>query len=311
MSLTSKENNEKTEKNLDQINPKTDAGNESEEDVPEQIFILSQFLKLHVQTLSAKYDLPIGCSTYTNPEIAHSVRDLLFKARAGLTKSNAFTNELLPFVCQDEEENENDKQDQTSKKVEKDKEHQKDKKEKDNANEEPQSDKPSKKDSKPKKEPVSRFIDAILTDDFLNQDFLSNLILQSSVTYINNCWRDYHKRSDNFIVTTFDTLKQAGQIHRNACVFNWVWQTLKMLIDSVSDCISNQSFPNVAVQDADEFRAYMISIVSICAEEMRESLSEATKNVKCDPNCPEDAFDGSDFISMTTKPQPKKKGKTG
>jgi len=107
-------------------------------------------------------------------------------------------------------------------------------------------------------------------------------------------------------VETFNKLKQNGNLHRNACVFNWAWQTLTIIQKTFKGLIDSQQLPDVIVADADEFRAFMISIVTLCAEDMRESLHEGTKNLYCDEHCPEEAYDGSDFLSITTADGPPK-----
>eukprot|EP01083_Nonionella_stella_P185672 677618_1 len=114
--------------------------------------------------------------------------------------------------------------------------------------------------------------------------------------YFNVFWHHYHKKDNAFAVDTIDTLISSSGLVNVACVFWWLREYCNTLYENVViKQIENKMYPNVLLNDVNEFEAFLNILITLDVENLRGDIEKAWPRMRCDPDHCEEGYDGTGY----------------
>jgi len=122
-----------------------------------------------------------------------------------------------------------------------------------------------------------------------------NFVFENNILYLNNCWTNYHKKNDSYIIEKVNLLKTYGEYIHESCLFNCLWDFSQTIL-----------FYVLARLDLDELRDE--EFLSISVDNIMDAVfSYHVDNIikidfKCNMQCNIYKYkDGDNFIKFIKK----------
>jgi hypothetical protein len=120
----------------------------------------------------------------------------------------------------------------------------------------------------------------------------NNAIKELLENYINNCWSSFNKKTDEYVIKKFETMKKYSNMSHDYCLFDFIWGITKtvnerLLIKINNDCLLN----------CDIFKEFL-------DKNLDNILSKEIDNInlfdfECNENCRNILFDESVLFTNT------------
>lgn len=109
-------------------------------------------------------------------------------------------------------------------------------------------------------------------NSIINNSELTSKLLKF---YINDCWENYHNKSDPYIVDIIDSLKKQNIINHTSCIFNLITQYCQHLFLYLRVLSAQIQYENL---ENDEMR-------NLLDEKIKLLLDNQTNYEQCDNRC--------------------------